>query len=55
MVGWFRGGVVAECRGRWKPGLAERAVGPVASGLMAGEGLMGILIAMLVVTGLLAP
>ena len=36
------------------PALAEKTVVPVASGLIAGESLMGILIAFLGVTGVLA-
>jgi len=38
---------------RWKPKSAEEYVVPVASGIIAGESLMGVTIALLVVAGLL--
>jgi len=54
-IAMFLGAALAEFMRRWKPVLAEKTVVPVASGLIAGESLMGILIAMLIVTGILAP
>ena len=36
-----------------RPRLAERSVIPVSSGFIAGESLMGILVALLVVLGVL--
>jgi uncharacterized oligopeptide transporter (OPT) family protein len=50
----FLGAAAAEWLRRRRPALAERTVVPVASGLIAGESLMGILIAVLIVTGVLA-
>jgi len=49
------GAAIAEVVRRWKPALAEKTVVPVASGLIAGESLMGILIALLIVTKVLGP
>jgi uncharacterized oligopeptide transporter (OPT) family protein len=54
-IAMFLGAALAEFLRRWKPVLAEKTVVPVASGLIAGESLMGILIAMLIVSGFLAP
>lgn len=53
-IAMFLGSAIAEWMRRKKPVLAEKTVVPVASGLIAGESLMGILIALLVVTGVLA-
>ncbi|MBI3884133.1 MAG: OPT/YSL family transporter [Opitutae bacterium] len=53
-IAMFAGASAAEFMRRRFPVLAEKTVVPVASGLIAGESLMGILIAVLVVTGLLA-
>ena len=53
-IAMFLGAAAAEFMRRRMPALAEKAVVPVASGLIAGESLMGILIAFLVVTGVLA-
>jgi putative OPT family oligopeptide transporter len=50
----FLGAAIAEGLRRRAPRLAEKTVVPVASGLIAGESLMGILIALLVVMGVLA-
>jgi len=47
----FAGAAVAEWMRRRHPALAERTVVPVASGLIAGESLMGILVAVLIVAG----
>jgi uncharacterized oligopeptide transporter (OPT) family protein len=53
-VSFFLGALIAEVLRRRKPELAERAVVPVASGFIAGESLMGILVAMLVAFGVLS-
>lgn len=53
-IAMFLGAAVAEWLRRRRPVLAERTVVPVASGLIAGESLMGILIAFLIVSGVLA-
>lgn len=50
----FIGSAVAEfCRRKWKQ-MADRYVVPVSSGLIAGESLMGIVIALLIVSGYMA-
>jgi uncharacterized oligopeptide transporter (OPT) family protein len=48
------GAFIAEAIRRKSPALAERTVVPVSSGFIAGESLMGILIAMLVAFGVLS-
>lgn len=50
----FLGAALAELGRRKRPQLAERLVIPVSSGLIAGESLMGILVALLVVAGVLS-
>ena len=52
-VAMFIGAAIAEWMRKKRPLLAERLVVPVSSGLIAGESLMGILIALLVVAGVL--
>lgn len=52
-VAMFVGGLLADQLRRRNPKLAERVVVPAASGLIAGESLMGIVIAGLVVAGVL--
>ncbi|MFO0758174.1 MAG: OPT family oligopeptide transporter [Byssovorax sp.] len=52
-VAMFLGAAIAEVMRRKKPDLAERLVVPVSSGLIAGESLMGILVALLIVAGVL--
>ncbi len=52
-VAMFLGAAMAEALRRKKPDLAERVVVPVSSGLIAGESLMGIVVALLVVAGVL--
>ena len=52
-ISMFLGSLVAELLRRFKPALAERAIVPVSSGFIAGESLMGIAIALLVVLGVL--
>jgi uncharacterized oligopeptide transporter (OPT) family protein len=49
----FLGSLIAEVLRRRNPALAERTVVPVSSGFIAGESLMGIVIAMLVAFGML--
>jgi uncharacterized oligopeptide transporter (OPT) family protein len=53
-VSFFVGSLIAEGLRRKNPELAERTVLPVSSGFIAGESLMGILIAMLVAFGVLS-
>jgi putative OPT family oligopeptide transporter len=52
-IAMFLGATIAEVMRRVKPKLAEQTVVPVASGLIAGESLMGVLIALLIVAGVL--
>ena len=52
-VAMFLGAAMAELMRRKRPEAAERLVVPVSSGLIAGESLMGIVIALLVVAGVL--
>ncbi len=52
-IAMFLGAAVAELMRRKAPELAEKTVVPVASGLIAGESLMGILIAIMIVAGLI--
>jgi uncharacterized oligopeptide transporter (OPT) family protein len=51
-IGMFVGAAGAELLRRARPALAARAVLPVASGFIAGESLMGILVAVLIASGL---
>jgi uncharacterized oligopeptide transporter (OPT) family protein len=53
-ISMFIGAAVAEVLRRTRPTLSDRAVLPVASGFIAGESLMGILVAVLVALGFLA-
>jgi uncharacterized oligopeptide transporter (OPT) family protein len=52
-IAMFLGAWIAEVLRRRRPLLANRYVVPVSSGLIAGESLMGILVAMLIVFGVL--
>ncbi|HEX5045079.1 MAG TPA: OPT family oligopeptide transporter [Candidatus Polarisedimenticolaceae bacterium] len=52
-IAMFLGALIAEILRRRRPLLANRYVVPVSSGLIAGESLMGILVAMLIVFGVL--
>ncbi|MCC7075034.1 MAG: OPT/YSL family transporter [Deltaproteobacteria bacterium] len=52
-IAMFLGAAIAEWLRRTRPALAEKTVVPVSSGLIAGESLMGIVIALLVATHLL--
>ncbi len=53
-IAMFLGAAVAEALRRKAPAFSEKTVVPVASGLIAGESLMGIFIAVLIVTGVIA-
>ncbi len=53
-VAMFLGGLIADQLRRRRPDLADRYVVSTASGLIAGESLMGIVIAALVVAGVLS-
>lgn len=52
-ISMFVGSAIAEWMRRKQPENAEKMVVPVASGLIAGESLMGIVVALLVVMGVL--
>lgn len=52
-VAMFLGALAAFLLQRWRPDGAGRYVTPVASGLIAGESLMGVGVALLVVAGVL--
>jgi uncharacterized oligopeptide transporter (OPT) family protein len=53
-IATFLGGLAAEVLRRHRPVAARRYVVPVGSGLIAGESLMGVAVALLVVAGVLA-
>jgi len=53
-ISMFLGASVAELLRRRRPDLAQRYVVPTASGLIAGESLMGIVIAALIIAGVVA-
>jgi uncharacterized oligopeptide transporter (OPT) family protein len=53
-IAMFFGALIAEVVRRIRPDAAARGVIPISSGFIAGESLMGILVAMLVATGVLA-
>ncbi len=53
-IAMFAGAAIAEGLRRIRPQLADRYTVPVASGLIAGESLVGIAVAILVVTGILS-
>jgi OPT family oligopeptide transporter len=52
-IAMFLGALIAEVLRRRRPDLAERTVVPVSSGLIAGESLMGIAVAVLIAFGVL--
>jgi uncharacterized oligopeptide transporter (OPT) family protein len=52
-IAMFLGGLAAELLRRRRGELAERYVVPVSSGLIAGESLMGVAVALLIVSGVL--
>jgi uncharacterized oligopeptide transporter (OPT) family protein len=45
-IATFLGGLAAELMRRFRPALAERYVVPVGSGLIAGESLVGVAVAL---------
>ena len=53
-ISMFIGAAIAHFLNKKKPLLAEKTVFPIASGMIAGESLMGIVIAMLIVAGVLS-
>jgi len=53
-IAMFLGGLIAEILRRRVPAFASRYVTPISSGLIAGESLMGVAVALLIVSGLLA-
>lgn len=53
-IAMFFGGLAAEILRRKNPGIAGRYVVPVSSGLIAGESLVGVAVALLIVAGVLA-
>ena len=52
-IAMFLGAAIAAYMKKYKPQWAERLVVPVSSGLIAGESLMGIVVALLIVAGVL--
>jgi len=52
-IAMFLGALGALLIGRFNPGVARKYVVPVSSGLIAGESLMGVVIAMLLIRGVL--
>jgi uncharacterized oligopeptide transporter (OPT) family protein len=52
-IAMFLGGLTAEILRRRRPAVAQRYVVPVSSGLIAGESLMGVAVALLIVAGVL--
>jgi OPT family oligopeptide transporter len=53
-IAMFAGGLIAELLRRRRPAVADRFVVPISSGLIAGESLMGVAVALLVVAGVLS-
>jgi uncharacterized oligopeptide transporter (OPT) family protein len=53
-IAMFAGALIALLVTRANADVGKRYVVPVASGLIAGESLMGVVIAMLIVAGVLA-
>ena len=53
-IAMFLGGLLAWMLRRRDPAAADRIVVPVSSGLIAGESLMGVAVALLIVFGVLA-
>jgi uncharacterized oligopeptide transporter (OPT) family protein len=53
-IAMFLGSLMADLLRRFKPALHERYTVSVASGLIAGESLVGIAVAMLIVMGFLS-
>ncbi len=50
VIAMFLGGLGAECLRRWRPVFASSYLVPIASGFIAGESLMGVLIVVLKVS-----
>jgi uncharacterized oligopeptide transporter (OPT) family protein len=53
-LGMFIGALIALVLEKFKPKVASDYVVPVASGIIAGESIMGIIVALLMATGLLS-
>jgi OPT family oligopeptide transporter len=53
-IAMFGGALIAKLIQDRRPAFAQRFVVPVSSGLIAGESLMGVLVAMLIVAGVLS-
>jgi uncharacterized oligopeptide transporter (OPT) family protein len=53
-IAMFLGGLLAELVRRFWPRIATNYLVPISSGLIAGESLMGVAVAMLIVSGVLA-
>ena len=53
-IAMFLGGLLAWLLRRKNPAAADRLVVPVSSGLIAGESLMGVAVALMIVGGWLA-
>jgi uncharacterized oligopeptide transporter (OPT) family protein len=53
-ISMFIGAAAAEFLSKRKPALGDLTIFPIASGLIAGESLMGIVIALLIVAGVLS-
>ncbi|MCK6550228.1 OPT/YSL family transporter [Myxococcota bacterium] len=53
-IAMFLGALIADQMKRHKPEAADKFVVPVSSGLIAGESLMGIVVALLIVAGVLS-
>jgi uncharacterized oligopeptide transporter (OPT) family protein len=53
-IAMFLGALIAALLQRRSPAFARRYVVPVSSGLIAGESLMGVAVALLIVAGVLA-
>lgn len=54
-IAMFLGATIAAYLRRRSPAFAEKTIVPIASGLIAGESLMGVLVALLIATKILAP
>jgi uncharacterized oligopeptide transporter (OPT) family protein len=52
-IAMFLGALGAWLLNRYRPAFAQRTVVPVASGFIAGESLMGVAIALLIIAGVL--
>ena len=52
-ISMFIGALLTLGLQRWKPKMAEEYIVPVSSGIIAGESMLGVAIALLVVAGVL--